>query len=183
MFGIEHITATGLARQRGNHRRGHHFTAKTWSSQSSEYSLIEIYFLRVLGASAVNRLIEKILRGECSGSRGLLLSCLFSEQAQTFQDRAIRYRKNDRRVFGRFVLEVMPVPGRHEEAVVGAPVECFAGAFLGSDMGRTFALDDVIDGAAGVTLWLCGDSRWNELHPAADGGHGRPAGQRMCVLQ
>ena len=75
---------------------------------------------------------------------------------------------------------VMPSPIRSEHQIAGLHQHFFA-----FDVGVACAvsLDDMIDGTAGVALRLRGRARWNELHPATDGWHSRPAAQRMGVFQ
>src|SRR6185295_20368259 len=77
----------------------------------------------------------------------------------------------------------MPTPGRHEKAIVVSPGELFAVAFFLTDGGDAAALDDVVDGVAGVTVWFGRFARRNHLHPAADGRHGRSAGDRVRVFE
>ena len=107
----------------------------------------------------------------------------FSEQTQAFQHRPVGHGKNNRRFFVRSVFEMVPVPRRHEEAVMSAPGEIFAGRFFLPDVCQSFALDDVIDGAAGVAVRRGALARRDHLHPAADGRHGRAAGERVSVFQ
>src|SRR5262245_61379792 len=81
------------------------------------------------------------------------------------------------------VLELIPIPRRDKETVFSSPVQIISNRFFLSDLGDAAPLDDVIDGAAGVALRLGCHTGWNELHPAANGWHRRPAAERMGVLQ
>jgi hypothetical protein len=135
--------------------------------------------------STVSRVLSWVHGHAGLGLRRFLfvLFLFHAEQTQAFQHRAIGYGEDDCRFSAGIILELIPIPGRDKETVFSSPVQVISNRFFFSDLSDAIPLDDVIDGAAGVALRFRRHAGWNELHPAADGRHGRPAAEGMGVFQ
>ena len=127
--------------------------------------------------STVSRVLSWVHGHAGLGLRRFLfvLFLFHAEQTQAFQHRAIGYGEDDCRFSAGIILELIPIPGRDKETVFSSPVQVISNRFFFADAGDAVSLDDMIDGTAGVALRLRGRARWNELHPATDGWHSRPA--------
>jgi hypothetical protein len=112
-----------------------------------------------------------------------VLLAFLAKQSQAFQHRAIGHGEHDRRLFSGIVFELVPIPGGNKKAVFGSPAQVISNGLLLADARDAFASDDVIDGAAGVTLRLSRYTGWDELRPAADGRHGGPAGEWVSIFE
>src|SRR5262245_37710760 len=100
---------------------------------------------------------------------------LLAIEAEGLQDRGVLHREEDRFPVGARVL--VPRPRRDDEEVALAPVEALA-----VDHARAVSLEDQVHGAPGVPVGLRPDPGPQELDPARDGRHQRPAGVRIDVL-
>src|SRR5919197_242939 len=77
----------------------------------------------------------------------------------------------------------MPLPGWNKEAVLLSPAQFISHSFFFSDRSNAFTLDDMVDGAACVTMGLRSLPRRQPLYPTADRRHRRSAGERIGIFE